>query len=668
MPRRLSVLVVLAGVLGIPVAAAAAPPPAGMLVQLAAPAACYSTTAGGGCSVYGGGFFITGDQAIAASDDGHDLYVGGSNGGGVAFSLGAGGALTQVAPASFGGGTALATSGAGVFLSIRQTGSDNGDVVAFKRAADGSATFANAVTDSCPAGTAHCANNNGLFEVTGVAVSPDGAHVYAASHFGGGGTTGGALTAFSRNPTTQAVTELQCVPEATSTSGLCNSGATDGLGGADSVVVSPDGKFVYATGNFDNAVIGFNVVQSGPNAGKLGSSVNCLWAGATTSDCVQTPGTGAPEGIAISPDGRDVYVASFGGGVTALHRDTLSGVLSLNHCITETGSGGCTADPSYVTGARDVAVSPDGRYVYVSGGGALLGFVIAYARDGSTGAISRIGCLTNLAAPGCTTAAGLANAGSLALTPDGGHAYVTSFQGGDGSGAVAAFRVQSAPSCTDAGVQATAGTGVSIPLACTDAAGDAITRSIVSGPAKGTLGAIDQGAATVLYTPLASASGGDALTFAAGDGTNSSAPATVAISIAARAMPDRVRPSSRIQGLSRHVKAKDLKGFHGTAKDDRRLKRVDIALTRLAGGAKIASATCASLTGKGTFKGLKVRHRRCAVSGFLAAKGTATWSFKLKHRLAPGTYVLTSRALDTSGNHESGFSTRRGDRVVFTVS
>lgn len=675
MPRvLLAVLALLCGTLGLAGASAAAPPPVGMPVQLTAPNACYSSTAGGGCAAFGGGLIMLGAEGIAVSDDGLNLYATGSNGGGVAFSLGGGGALTQIGSAAI-GETDFATSGAGLFAASRDTGSNNGGVIAAKRAANGTLAFVNEVADSCAVSSVRCmSNNNGLYDVEGVAVSPDGAHVYAASQYGGGGSTGGAVTVFSRNATTQAIAQLQCRPRNPSTTGLCNSGSNAGVGGANGVAVSPDGKFVYVTGSSDSAVVGFNVVQSGVDAGKLGSEVNCLWSAASTSDCAQTPGMSGPHGLAVSPDGRDVYVSSFSDGVTALHRDPLSGVLSFNHCIRATAFDGCTADASYVAGARDVVVSPDGRYVYVSGGGALLGFVIAYARDASSGVLTKIGCLSNLAAPNCTTAAGLANAERLAITSDGAHVYVTSFQGGDGDGAVAAFQVEAAPLCETASVTVAAGGSVTVPLTCTDSNGEPLTRAIASGPGKGTLGTIDQAAGTVTYTAAAGTSGADAFAFTGSDGTNASAATNVSVTIVAASSPSPpsppapvATPRSKIAKLARSIKAGKLRGFHGTASTG--VKRVDVALVRLADGAKIASASCKRLTGRGVLEALRLtRRKRCRLSGFLRASGTTRWSFTLKRSLAPGSYVLTSRATAKDGTVEHSFSARAGNRRAFRVT
>jgi hypothetical protein len=656
--------------------AAAAPPLAGMPIQLAAPNACYSTTAAGGCTAFGGSQSIAGADPIAISGDGLNLYAGGDNGGGVAFLRGAGGALSTIGPAGGFADTGFAMSGNGLFASIRDSGSNNGEVVALARGAGGTLSFVNSVVDSCIVSEVHCEKNNGLYDVEGVTVSPDGTHVYAASHFGGAEVSkksGGALTVFSRNLSTQAITQIQCVPQFATKLGLCSlGGSSEDLEGAEGVDVSPDGKFLYATGYFSGAVLGFNIVQSGPGAGKIGSLVNCLWGASTNFECTQTSGMGSGKAIALSPDSHDAYVAMFNGGITALRRDPVSGVLSFNQCYTESGGGGCAADPTLVVGARDVAVSPDGRYVYMSGGSGTNGYLRAYTRNALTGQLTPLGCLTYLAIPGCSTAAGLANASKLAISPDGHNLYVTSFEGGDKNGAVAAFHIQTPPSCQSSSVSVSQGSSVSIPLICLDESGDPISRSIVAGPGKGTLGVIDQGAGTVTYTPTPGFTGADSFSFQSSDGTNASGPASVSVTVNP-APPSPAAPRSRILGLSRHMRASKLKSFHGSATGGRPIARVEIALVRLIGSARAAAkgkskGRCLQLNRKGVLVALKIKRGRCAPTVFLLAKGTARWTFRLPHRLPRGSYVLTSRATDSSGATEHVFNAHLGNRVAFSLS
>lgn len=652
-------------------AAHAAPPLAGVPVQLPAPNACYSSTIAGGCSAFGESLSISGAEAIAISNDGSNIYAAGDNGGGAAFSRGPGGALSAIGTAGGFADTSFAANGAGLFVAMRDSGINNGGVQAFARGAGGSLSPANEVLDSCPTGTAHCASNNGLYDVEGIAVAPDGAHLYAASH-SGGGAAGGALTAFSRNGATQAITQLQCVPQTSTASGLCHEGGGfASLEGADSVAVSPDGKFLYATGYFANSVAGFNIVQSGPGVGKIGSLVNCLWFSAT-SECQQATGMNSPKGIALSPDGRDVYVAMFNGGITALRRDPVSGVLSFNQCYTKSGGSGCAMDSTLVVGARDVVVSPDGSHVYLSGGSGVNGYVRAYVRDSLTGMLTAIGCVSYLAIPGCTTAAGLANADKLAVSPDGRDLYVTAFEGGDGNGAVAAFRIQGAPSCQGTSFGVVAGSTATIPLACVDESGDSITRRIVSAPGKGTLGEINQGAGTVTYTPAPGFAGTDSLVFAASDGTNESAPATISLSVtapSATAPPNvanvsqshgRWRESNKLATFARKKKPPVGTTFSFVLNDP---ATMSFSFTQHVGGRRVGH----KCVGKTRINRKRRSCKRTVTPGTLSFTGHAgtnrvAFQGRISHseKLKPGRYTLVIEATNSAGRSVPA-------RLTFTI-
>ena len=89
---------------------------------------------------------------------------------------------------------------------------------------------------------------DGLFRAISVTVSPDGSHLYAA----GGGD--GAVAVFRRDSTTGALTFVEVQRDGV--------GGVDGLLGARSVTVSPDGKHLYAASQLDNAVAVFSVLPT----------------------------------------------------------------------------------------------------------------------------------------------------------------------------------------------------------------------------------------------------------------------------------------------------------------------------------------------------------------------------------------------------------------------
>ena len=125
-------------------------------------------------------------------------------------------------------------------------------------------------------------------------------------------------------------------------------------------------------------------------------------------------------GVAVSPDGKNVYVtAAKPGSVSVFARDADSGNLTPVMCVSENGSDGLCADGTALLGASSVVVAPDGRQVFVTA--AAIGGVTAYARDAATGALTPQSCLLDQAPKGgsCTSAPALAGAAGSAITPDG---------------------------------------------------------------------------------------------------------------------------------------------------------------------------------------------------------------------------------------------------------
>ena len=85
---------------------------------------------------------------------------------------------------------------------------------------------------------------DGLDGVYSVTVSPDGQHLYVASRYDN------AVAVFNRNGTTGALSFIEMQKDGVD--------GVDGLNGAISVTVSPDGQHLYVTGIFDDAVAVFS--------------------------------------------------------------------------------------------------------------------------------------------------------------------------------------------------------------------------------------------------------------------------------------------------------------------------------------------------------------------------------------------------------------------------
>jgi sugar lactone lactonase YvrE len=145
-------------------------------------------------------------------------------------------------------------------------------------------------------------------------VSPDGTSVYVAA------LRAGAIVRFERSPGGR-LEPRGCF--ANSGARGCREPLQNSLHGANGIVVSPDGKAVYVSAMSGPTVNGgagaISVFGRGPD-GSL-SSVGCF-ADAGKHECIAPPleSLGSPESIAVSPDGRSVYVGSFGRAVTIFDR------------------------------------------------------------------------------------------------------------------------------------------------------------------------------------------------------------------------------------------------------------------------------------------------------------------------------------------------------------
>ena len=190
----------------------------------------------------------------------------------------------------------------------------------------------------------------------------------------------------------------------------------DGLDGARGVAVSSDGVHVYATGANDDALAAF---ARDPATGAL-SLVEVEKDGSGGVD-----GLDVARGVATSPDGAHVYVASGAdSAVAAFARDPATGALSFVE-VEKDGSGGVDG----LAGASDVVISADGAHVYVVSEGDSA--MAVFARDPATGALSFVEAEMD----GVGGVEGLASPRGVGVSLDGAHVYAAGF----GDDAVATF-------------------------------------------------------------------------------------------------------------------------------------------------------------------------------------------------------------------------------------
>ncbi len=279
-----------------------------------------------------------------------------------------------------------------------------------------------------------CASGRALIGPDVVVISPDGRNVYVGSFFGN------AIAVFNRDPASGALAQAAgttgCLAEAI---GGCAPGLA--LGAPEGLAVSAAGTSLYAATALSNAVV---VLSRDPSTGALtqatdgsGCIANAALAGCATG--VQLSGANA---VAVSPGGGDVYATSlFSNSVTSFTRAVPAGTLTQKGgtaaCLIYLRSAGCSFGRALVA-PEGLAVSPDGTNVYVAAFGT--GAIAVLDRSRETGVVTQkpgaAGCLAAPKMPGCAPGRALRGVSSIALSPDGRYLYSTSF----GSNAVNIFR------------------------------------------------------------------------------------------------------------------------------------------------------------------------------------------------------------------------------------
>jgi hypothetical protein len=368
--RGLGLLVVSIAIVALPASARAAP---GDLIGQS----CISKTGTGGCALLPQPSMLESASGLVVAPDGADVYVG---------------------------------AGAGI--------------AHFRRAADGTVTYANCVdvsssiADRCPTATAPPDAGGALSaNAISLAISPDGRHVYAVSWFD-------ALLWWARDPATGDLTWGGCKDAASdsASNGRCGTATTfagenfpaGSMAFSQGISVTADGQTIYIADQTEGLLQAQRNVSTG-----VATPTACFNnAGSAAAGCTSIA-SGIPmalSSIDLASNSRDVYMRSISpGGITHFSR-TAGGATSFASCVAAVSpSADCaTAAPSPIfLNSGSLGVAGDLLFTHGGTNGTPSGTVARFARN-SDGALAYQSCASTEASPGsCAVLPAQTSAGSI---------------------------------------------------------------------------------------------------------------------------------------------------------------------------------------------------------------------------------------------------------------
>jgi DNA-binding beta-propeller fold protein YncE len=425
--------------------------PHGRLVQARGVSGCVNATGAVGCGRARG---IGAPSDVALSPDGRNAYVAGFGSNSVAIFRRnrRTGSLTQLSGRqgcivhqrrgacefgrALGSPVSVAVSPDGRNVYVVSSGSDALSIFARNRRSGALRQLSGprGCLSNFPGGG--CRDGRALNEPSKVAVSRDGKRVYVAARSHPSAVA--VLARAADGTISQATGPGGCV----SSGGAAGCTPGRGLSVPWDLEVSPDGRNVYVASSASNGVA--VLVRTPAGLTQAADATGCV-ALTAREGCAVGRALGDPSGVAVSPDGRSVYLAAFGGDALAIFRRS-SGTGSLSQapgaagCVKQSGGSGCRAG-RVLDGVHDAVVSPDGRNVYAVT--EQINAMSVFGRDPGSGSLRQLpgrwACFIKGGVLGCPAGRGLTTAVAVAISRDGRNVYTVS---AEKNGAVGIFRVQ----------------------------------------------------------------------------------------------------------------------------------------------------------------------------------------------------------------------------------
>jgi DNA-binding beta-propeller fold protein YncE len=219
---------------------------------------------------------------------------------------------------------------------------------------------------------------------------------------------------------------------ATGTDGSC--GQARQLNRPNAVAISPDAKNVYVVSEVGSIAVFRR--DAGGALTQLPGEAGCITDYPRTVGCADGKVFARPNDVAVSADGKNVYVSSFEeDAVAVFRRNTATGTLTqlagTAGCVSETGfgqvAGGRCTDGRALISPTSLAVSGDGKSVYVVSGSS--DTLAVFRRNATTGELTQLpdkaACVRREGGD-CRDARAFTTPIEAAVSADGKHVYVAS--------------------------------------------------------------------------------------------------------------------------------------------------------------------------------------------------------------------------------------------------